>query len=234
MLSGEIALKNNHHYYLLLLVCCLFVAFLINISISGIHIYSSLCVIYIYIYTKYIYIHVAISEGSKNAACYTPQPGATAEHQSPWRSTCSMTLRTNLHLNHEFAKKDFGYVSFRYRFRTDECSRTKNRPYLTADERQTLRSLRRNAEVVIRETDKESAVVIMSRERYIAEAYRQLSDTDVYQQVSSNVCFDVIEVIKEILLSHLQRSGVIPDDMATYSVPVDSKPTRFYLLPKGA
>ena len=38
----------------------------------------------------------------------------------------------------------------------------------------------------------------MSRERYIAEANRQLCDTDVYQQVSSAVFFDVIEEVKDI------------------------------------
>ena len=94
-----------------------------------------------------------------------------------------------------------------------------------------MRNLKRNTEVVIREADKGSAVVAMSRERYIAEANRQLSDTDVYQQVSSAVVFDVIEEVKDIL-SRLQKSGVITEDMATYAVPVDSKPARFYILPK--
>ena len=107
----------------------------------------------------------------------------------------------------------------------------KNFPNLTADERLALRNLKRNTEVVIREADKGSAVVVMSRERYIAEANRQLSDTDVYKQVSSAVVFDVIEEVKDIL-SRLQKSGVITEDMATYAVPVDSKPARFYILPK--
>ena len=71
----------------------------------------------------------------------------------------------------------------------------------------------------------------MSRERYIAEANRQLSDTDVFQQVSSTVFFDGIEEVKDIL-SRLQKSGVITEDMATYSVPVDSKPARLYIIPK--
>ena len=68
------------------------------------------------------------------------------------------------------------------------------------------------------------------RERYIAEANRQLSDTDVYQQVSSAVVFYVIEEVKDIM-SRLQKSGVITEDMATYAVPVDSKPAHFYILP---
>ena len=46
----------------------------------------------------------------------------------------------------------------------------KNIPSLTSDERQALRNHKRNTEVVIREADKGSAVVVMSRERYIAEA----------------------------------------------------------------
>ena len=75
-----------------------------------------------------------------------------------------------------------------------------NIPSLTADERQALRNPKRKTEVVIREADKGSAVVVMSRERYIAEANRQLSDTDVYQQVSSAVVLDVIEEVKDILL----------------------------------
>ena len=91
-------------------------------------------------------------------------------------------------------------------------------PSLTADERQALRNLKRNTEVVIREAD---IAVIMSRERRIAEAYFQLSDTDVYQQVSSNVPSDVIEEVKDNL-SRLQKSGVITVDIATYAVPVDS------------
>ena len=107
----------------------------------------------------------------------------------------------------------------------------KNIPNLTVDERLALRNPKRNTEVVIREADKGSAVVVMSHERYIAEASRQLSDTDVYQQVSSAVVFDVIEEVKDIL-SRLQKSGVITEDMAYYAVPVDSKPARFYILQK--
>ena len=89
-----------------------------------------------------------------------------------------------------------------------------------------MRNPKRITEVVIREADKWSAVVVMSRERYIAEANRQLSDTDVYQQVSSAVVFSVIEEVKDIL------SMSITEDVATYAVPVDSKPARFYILPK--
>ena len=90
-----------------------------------------------------------------------------------------------------------------------------------------MRNHKWNTEVAIREVDKGSAVVVMSRECYIAEAYRQLSHTDVYQ----HVFFDVIEEVK-VILSRLRSSGVITEDMATYAVPVDSKPARFCIIQK--
>ena len=71
----------------------------------------------------------------------------------------------------------------------------------------------------------------MSSERHIAVANRQLSDTDEYQQVSSSVVFDVVEEVKDIL-SSLLKSGFITEDMATYAVPVDSKPARLCIIPK--
>ena len=49
-----------------------------------------------------------------------------------------------------------------------------------------LNNLMRNTVFVMREADIGSCVAIMSRERYIAEGYRQLSDTNVYHQVSKN------------------------------------------------
>ena len=69
-------------------------------------------------------------------------------------------------------------------------------------------------------------MVIISRERYIAEAYRRRSDTNMCQLGLINVFLDVNEEIKDIQ-SLLQKSGVIIEDMATYAVPVDSKPIRF-------
>ena len=41
----------------------------------------------------------------------------------------------------------------------------------------------------------------------------------------------MIEEVKDIL-SRCQKNGVITDDMATYAVPINSKPARFYILPK--
>ena len=73
--------------------------------------------------------------------------------------------------------------------------------------------------------------MVMSRDRYIAEGYRQLRDTSVYKRVPRSVCTDVIKEVSDIL-SRLQTKSVITEDMASYAEPSDSKPARFYLLPK--
>ena len=46
----------------------------------------------------------------------------------------------------------------------------------------------------------------------------------------SNVFFDEIVEVNDIL-SCLERSGVITEDIASYAVPIDSKPAGFCILP---
>ena len=50
---------------------------------------------------------VVKAEANENATCNTQQPGATAEHQPPSRSACSMTLRTNFVSQLEVCHSEF-------------------------------------------------------------------------------------------------------------------------------
>ena len=54
--------------------------------------------------------------------------------------------------------------------------------------------------------------MIMPRERYIAKANQQLCDSDVYQQLSNNMFFDVVEEGKDIFF-RLQRSWFITENI---------------------
>ena len=47
------------------------------------------------------------AEASENATCNMQQPGATAEHQPPSRSTCSMTLLTKIVSQLEVCHSEF-------------------------------------------------------------------------------------------------------------------------------
>ncbi|KAJ8027187.1 hypothetical protein HOLleu_32256 [Holothuria leucospilota] len=61
---------------------------------------------------------------------------------------------------------------------------------LSVDERAARSDLKANCDIVIREADKGSAVVVMDRDLYIKEGYRQLDDPQVYERVSEAVLSD--------------------------------------------
>ena len=61
-----------------------------------------------------------------------------------------------------------------------------NRPNLTKEEREAIKSLSSDRSIVIKEADKGSAVVVWDREDYIKEAERQLSDKDIYTKIRNN------------------------------------------------
>ncbi|KAJ8035022.1 Fibroblast growth factor receptor 2 [Holothuria leucospilota] len=74
-------------------------------------------------------------------------------------------------------------------------------PNLTSEERQALRALQQNNDIIIREADKGSAVVVMPRDRYIAEGDRQLGDTSVYKRLPKSICTDVLQEFSHPVLS---------------------------------
>ena len=102
---------------------------------------------------------------------------------------------------------------------------------LNAEERDALRNLQSDQNIVVREADKGSAVVVMDRERYIKEGNRQLDDDKVYKRVTASTIND-IELDISRLAGHLLNVGVITEDMYHHAVREDTKPARFYLLPK--
>ena len=51
---------------------------------------------------------------------------------------------------------------------------------LTQDEQKALENLRGYDDIIIKQADKGSAVVVMDREAYINEAMGQLDDSEVY------------------------------------------------------
>lgn len=50
---------------------------------------------------------------------------------------------------------------------------------LTKEEQEALKNLKRYEDIVIKQADKGSAVVVMDKNRYIREAMRQLNDGEV-------------------------------------------------------
>lgn len=57
---------------------------------------------------------------------------------------------------------------------------------LTADEKEALKSLNEDTNIVIRNADKEGSVVVLNSAMYKEEAIRQLSDTTTYLKLSGD------------------------------------------------
>ena len=63
----------------------------------------------------------------------------------------------------------------------------KARDNLTPEERKALKDLQKRDDIIIKEADKGSAVVVMNKEDYLAETGRQLGDTSFYQKLEKEL-----------------------------------------------
>lgn len=103
---------------------------------------------------------------------------------------------------------------------------------LTKEEQEALKNLKRYEDIVIKQADKGSAVVVMDKNRYIREAMRQLNDGEVYVSLEGDPTEDMIEIINQRVRS-LRSDGQISDSTLEYLlVNSTAKAGRFYLLPK--
>ena len=101
---------------------------------------------------------------------------------------------------------------------------------LTKKEREALHSLKDDRSIIIKGADKGSVVVVWDREDYLKEAYRQLDDKEVYEQVP-----DDASVLANTLMKALEKirlRGDLSKDTLDYLLVKDTKFARFYLLPK--
>ena len=101
---------------------------------------------------------------------------------------------------------------------------------LTNSERKALYDLKNDKSIVIKSTDKGSAVVVWDREDYIKEAEKQLGDEEVYEEVSN----DAAPLLKTIngVIAKIRKRGDLKRDTLDYFIMKDPKFARFNLLPK--
>lgn len=103
---------------------------------------------------------------------------------------------------------------------------------LSPHELQALKSLSRNLHVVIKPADKGSAVVLMDREQYLFEGYRQLNDKTYYKKLQKPIYKDTIPMIEKIIQS-LYDKKFINFKQRTYLLgDSEPRPRLFYILPK--
>ena len=88
----------------------------------------------------------------------------------------------------------------------------------------------RDFTIIIKSAEKGSVVVVWDREDYLKEAYKQLEDREVYEEVSNDLNILVNTTIKA--LEKIRLRDHLSSDTLYYFVVVDPKFARFYLLSK--
>jgi peptide-methionine (R)-S-oxide reductase len=93
------------------------------------------------------------------------------------------------------------------------------------------RLLRRNDQIVIRLADKGSGVAILTRDQYKKEAERQLNNTLHYKKLDTDL---TPKIRKDILTTtrKYMHKGLISEKAFNIINTPDTKPARFYTLPK--
>lgn len=76
---------------------------------------------------------------------------------------------------------------FDHRFRLHNVS-----PNLSSEESVALKELTKNKTIIIKPADKGSSIVIMDREQYLWEGYRQLNDAKYYLRLQTPIYPDTI------------------------------------------
>ena len=97
---------------------------------------------------------------------------------------------------------------------------------LTQTESSAFRDLQERNDIIIKPTDKGSAIVVMDKTTYLQEAERQLSDCGFYKKLDSNPTLDFTQKIKRALEVMHVPSHIV-DKTMEYLTPEDPKQGRF-------
>ena len=111
-----------------------------------------------------------------------------------------------------------------------------NYPNLSRDERDALKSLASDKDIVIKSADKGSAVVVWDREDYLAEAKRQLEDINAYKSFKKSDS-RIPEIVRDsnAYINDLFRKGLIHKkerEFLNWELLHSPNYAKLYLLPK--
>ena len=103
---------------------------------------------------------------------------------------------------------------------------------LTNDEIKALKNIRQIPDIIIKPADKGSATVIMDKQNYINEGYRQLSDSRYYRKIQNPIYSETGLKVNEILQDLLIKKFISEKQFQYLKSPEEPRPRQFYMLPK--
>ena len=98
-------------------------------------------------------------------------------------------------------------------------------------ERQAIKNLTNNPNIIIKPADKGSAVVVLNRAEYISEGYKQLSDPKFYKKIDTDLTITHMQRVQSYI-NTMYANGEISDQVSAYLTDRECKTAKLYLLPK--
>ena len=119
------------------------------------------------------------------------------------------------------------------------CEKT-GKQYIVSEERYNLspqefsaiNKIKNNKDIVIKPADKGGSIVIMDRDNYLTEAYKQLDDQNYYKKLDNPIFQNNKDNIKKVLTCMFNDGFISKKQLEYLSGPDDPRPRRFYILPK--
>jgi len=108
----------------------------------------------------------------------------------------------------------------------------KIRPNLSTEEAKALTELGANKDIIIKPADKGSAVVILDREQYLREGYRQLNDQTYYSKLKRPIYKETVPIVHKII-NNLHQKKFVNFKQKNYLLgSAEPRARLFYMLPK--
>ena len=105
-------------------------------------------------------------------------------------------------------------------------------PNLSPEEAAALKELSNNKNIIIKPADKGSVVVVMDRDQYLWEGYRQLLDTNYYSKLDKPIYLDTIKLVDKILQTLYDKKFINAKQLKFLSSTSEPRARLFYMLPK--
>ena len=102
---------------------------------------------------------------------------------------------------------------------------------LTKEEYKAIKSLRTNADIIIKPAGKGRAIVILDKQSYINDGERQIHNNEFYEETETDLTGEVIHRINLHVNNMLQR-GQISQNTCNYLTTDIDRTQQFYLLPE--
>ncbi|KAG7467708.1 hypothetical protein JOB18_018490, partial [Solea senegalensis] len=149
---------------------------------------------------------------------FTPSQFSHPSHWEPDWTTLNNKTHTLIHTDRKSLQ--------RFRPPTDVPDN------LSEAERKALTILKNNPNIIIKPADKGSKIVIMDRQQYRTEAYRQLHNTLYYKPLDSSIQPQTQTKLRTIIQTLYNKKFISSKQRFYLFGPEHPRPRYFYLLPK--